>query len=135
LDQSQFGKTKLGGSKMYIVGFVIPVPEAKLDDYKMWSRRASKLLMEFGCMEVVEAWEDKVPSGKYTDFRRAVNSKNDEKIVFSWQKWPDKESVEAVEKAMSEDPRFDPPGDVPFDQQRLIMGCFAPIIYRESGQS
>jgi uncharacterized protein YbaA (DUF1428 family) len=116
-------------SDMYIVGFVIPVPEAKLDAYKAWSQRATELLMEYGCIEVVEAWEDNVPTGKHTDFRRAVDSRDNEKIVFSWQKWPDKESVEAVEKAMSEDPRFDPPEEIPFDQQRLIMGCFVPIIH------
>lgn len=112
---------------MYIVGFVIPVPEDRREDYETWSRRAAKLLMEYGCLEVVEAWEDKVPAGQQTDFRRAVDAKRDEKIVFAWQKWPNKESVDKVEKAMSEDPRFDPPLEIPFDQRRLIMGCFTPI--------
>lgn len=114
---------------MYIVGFVIPVPKEKRAAYETWSKRAADLLMEYGCIEVLEAWEDNVPNGKYTDFRKAVDLKDDECVVFTWQKWPDKESVEAVEKAMSEDPRFDPPEGIPFDQQRLIMGCFAPITH------
>ena len=117
---------------MYIVGFIIPVPESKMDAYRDWSQKASKLLIEYGCIEVLDSWEDNVPIGTQTDFRRAVNIGDGEKVVFSWQKWPDKESVDAVEKAMSEDPRFDPPGGVPFDQQRLIMGCFVPINHRHA---
>lgn len=112
---------------MYVVGFVLPVPEAKLDAFRVWSIKASELLMEYGCLEVMDTWEDDVPDGELTDFRRAVNLVDGEKVVFSWQKWPDKESVNAVEKAMSEDPRFDPPEGVPFDQRRLIMGCFVPV--------
>ncbi|WP_227284488.1 DUF1428 domain-containing protein [Boseongicola sp. H5] len=120
---------------MYIVGFVIPVPEDRLEHYRLWSRQAAALLMEYGCLEIVEAWEDHVPVGKHTDFRRAVRARPEEKIVFSWQKWPDRASLDAVEKAMSEDPRFDPPGGAPFDQKRLIMGCFAPILSTASDRA
>lgn len=120
---------------MYVVGFVIPVPESRFEAYKVWSKRAAKLLMEYGCIEVVDSWETDVPAGQHTDFRRAVDAKPGEKIVFSWQKWPDRASVQAVEKAMSKDPRFDPPGDIPFDQKRLIMGCFTPIVSTGPGSN
>ena len=113
---------------MYVVGFVIPVQSMKLEDYRDWARKTSLLLKEYGCLEVVDAVEDNVPDGTHTDFRKAVDAREDEMIVFSWQKWPSKEAVEVVEKAMSEDARFDPPGGVPFDQRRLIMGCFNPLF-------
>ncbi len=112
---------------MYLAGFIIPVPEQNLAAYKTWSERSSQLLTEYGCLHVMETWEDYVPDGQHTDFRRAVNAQPDEKIVFSWQVWPDKAALEAAERAMSEDPRFDPPGGPPFDQKRLIMGCFTPL--------
>ena len=112
---------------MYIAGFVIPVPGEQFEAYKDWSKKSSKLLLEYGCIEIVESWEDNVPEGVHTDFRRAVDAEPGEKIVFSWQIWPDKASVEAVEKAMSEDRRFEPTEELPFDQKRLIMGCFNPI--------
>lgn len=108
---------------MYVVGFVIPMPEGKLEAYRDWSARTAELLTEYGCLEIVEAWEDNVPIGTHTDFRPAVDAKPDEKIVFSWQKWPDKASVDAVKKVMSEGPRFDPPLEIPFDQKRLITGA------------
>ncbi len=112
---------------MYVVGFVIPVPTAKRDAFENWSQQAGQLLLEHGCLEVVDAWEDNVPHGQHTDFRRAVDAGPNDKIVFSWQKWPDKAHVDAVEKAMATDPRFDPPQGIPFDQKRLIMGCFIPV--------
>ena len=112
---------------MYIAGFVIPVPEEKLEDYRNWAQASAALLREYGCLEIVESWEDNVPDGRQTDFRRAVDAKPGEKIVFSWQVWPDKASVDAVEAAMRTDKRFEISGDPPFDAARLIFGCFNPI--------
>lgn len=112
---------------MYIAGFVIPVPEEKLDAYRNWAKRGAEIFKEYGCLEVVESWEDNVPDGKQTDFRRAVDAQPGEKIVFSWQVWPDKASVDAAETKIREDPRFNVSGDIPFDPKRLIYGCFAPI--------
>ncbi|MCG6904286.1 MAG: DUF1428 domain-containing protein [Rhodobacter sp.] len=112
---------------MYIAGFVIPVPEENYEAYRAWARNAAELFREFGCLEIVEAWEDNVPDGTTTDFRRAVDARPGEKIVFSWQIWPDRQSVEDAEARMQDDPRFAVPDGIPFDAQRLILGCFRPI--------
>jgi uncharacterized protein YbaA (DUF1428 family) len=112
---------------MYVAALVIPVPEDRREAYLRWAERSAALFSEYGCLEIVESWEDNVPSGKLTDFHRAVAAKPGEKIVLSWQVWPDKATFEAAEARMHEDPRFDDVGDIPFDPQRLILGCFAPI--------
>jgi uncharacterized protein YbaA (DUF1428 family) len=112
---------------MYIAGFVIPVPEEKREAYREWAENSAALFKEYGCIEIVESWEDYVPDGKLTDFRRAVDAKPGEKIVFSWQVWPDKATLESVEAAMHEDKRFEVTGEIPFDAKRLIYGCFAPL--------
>lgn len=112
---------------MYIAGFVIPVPAEKLEAYRQWATNSAEIFKEYGCLEIVESWEDNVPDGKQTDFRRAVNAKAGEKIVFSWQVWPDKATLDAVEAKMHDDKRFEISGEIPFDARRLIYGCFAPI--------
>ena len=113
---------------MYIAGLVIPVPENELDAYRRWAENSARILKDYGCLEIVESWEDFVPDGKETDFRRAVAAKPGEKIVFSWQVWPDKARFVAAEAKMHEDPRMDSAGEPPFDARRLILGCFAPVF-------
>ena len=113
---------------MYIAGFVIPVPEDKMEAYRKGAENGAAIFREYGCIEIVESWEDNVPSGKQTDFRRAVDAKEGEKIVFTWQVWPDKASFQAAEAKMHDDPRMDGSGEPPFDARRLILGCFQPLV-------
>jgi uncharacterized protein YbaA (DUF1428 family) len=112
---------------MYIAGFVIPVPEDKMEAYRKWAENGAALFREYGCIEIVDSWEDNVPLGKQTDFRRAVAAQDGEKIVFSWQVWPDKATLDAAEARMRDDERFEMPAEIPFDPRRLILGCFRPI--------
>jgi uncharacterized protein YbaA (DUF1428 family) len=112
---------------MYIAGFVIPVPEENMDAYRRWAERGAAIFKEYGCIEIAESWEDNVPNGQVTDFRRAVAAKEGEKIVFTWQVWPDKATLESAEAKMHEDNALDVSGEIPFDPRRLILGCFQPI--------
>jgi uncharacterized protein YbaA (DUF1428 family) len=112
---------------MYVAGFVIPVPQENMEAYRKWAETGAALFREYGCLEIVESWEDNVPTGRQTDFRRAVAARDGEKIVFSWQVWPDRATLDAAEAKMREDPRFERPRDMPFDPTRLILGCFSPI--------
>ena len=112
---------------MYIAGFVIPVPEENIEAYRKWAENGAAIFREYGCIEIVESWEDNVPNGKQTDFRRAVAAKDGEKIVFTWQVWPDKATLEAAEARMHADQRLEVSGEIPFDPKRLILGCFTPI--------
>ncbi|MDE1147983.1 MAG: DUF1428 domain-containing protein [Azospirillaceae bacterium] len=113
---------------MYIAGLVIPVPEDKMAAYRSWVENGAAIFKRYGCLEIVEAWEDFVPDGKQTDFRRAVAAKPGEKIVFSWQIWPDKASLDEAENRMHADGILDTAGTPPFDAQRLILGCFTPLF-------
>ncbi len=113
---------------MYIAGLVIPVPGDRMEAYRRWAETSAAIFRRYGCLEVVEAWEDFVPDGKQTDFRRAVAAEAGEKIVFAWQVWPDKASLDAAETQMHEDGVLDTAGEPPFDARRLVIGCFTPIF-------
>ena len=112
---------------MYIAALVIPVPQENMEAYRKWAENGAAIFKKYGCLEIVESWEDYVPDGKQTDFRRAVAAKAGEKIVFAWQIWPDKESLDAAENRMHADGALDVVDEIPFDAQRLILGCFTPI--------
>ena len=113
---------------MYVCGLGLPVPEEKMEVYRSRAENGAQLFKAYGCLEIVESWDDFVPDGKQTDFRRAVAAKAGEKIVFNWQVWPDEVSFEAAEEKMHHDERMDTAGEPPFDARRLILGCFQPIF-------
>ena len=113
---------------MYVCGLVMPVPHDQMEAYRRWAENGSAIFKRYGCLEIVESWEDFVPDGKQTDFRRAVAAKAGEKIVFTWQIWPDKAFFQAAEDKMHEDGALDSPATPPFDASRLIAGCFEPLF-------
>jgi uncharacterized protein YbaA (DUF1428 family) len=112
---------------MYVCGLVIPVPEDQLGAYRRWAENGARVFRAHGCLEIVESWEDFVPQGQQTDFRRAVAAKPGEKIVFTWQIWPDRETLNAAEAKMHDDGSLDSADEPPFDAGRLILGCFQPL--------
>ena len=107
----------------YIDGFVAAVPTANRDAYLDHARAAAAVFMEHGATRCVECWGDDVKDGKVTDFRRAVQAKDDETVVFAWIEHPDSASRDAAMAAVMEDPRMKDMA-MPFDGQRMIFGGF-----------
>jgi uncharacterized protein YbaA (DUF1428 family) len=113
----------------YIDGFVIAVPTANKDAFIAHARKFDPIFMEFGALRVIEAWGDDVPDGKQTDFKRAVQAREDETVAFSWVEWPDKSTRDDAMKRMMEDPRMDPSKNpMPFDGMRMIFGGFQVVV-------
>lgn len=121
----------------YIDGFVIAVPTANKQKFIDHANLGDSVFMELGATRILECWGDNVPDGNVTDFRKAVQAKDDETVVFSWIEWPDKQTRDAAFARMKEwmehpekaDPRMDPARNpMPFDGKRLIFGGFAPIV-------
>ena len=121
----------------YIDGFVIAVPTANRQKFIDHAELGDSLFIELGATRVIECWGDDVRDGKITDFRKAVQARDDEAIVFSWIEWPDKKTRDAAMQKMTDwmnnpekaDPRMDPSKNpMPFDGKRLIFGGFTPII-------
>jgi uncharacterized protein YbaA (DUF1428 family) len=123
IDDSAAGETH------YVDGYLVPVPAGKRDAYFALAAKASVVFREYGAVRVVEAWEDDVPDGKLTDYRRAVKIEGDEKVVFSWVEWPSKDIRDEAWKKVMADPRMQPgPDSMPFDGKRLVYGGFVPVL-------
>ncbi|KUO64880.1 MAG: RNA signal recognition particle [Alphaproteobacteria bacterium BRH_c36] len=121
----------------YIDGFVIAVPTANKQKFIDHAKLGDGVFIDLGATRILECWGDDVKDGKLTDFRKAVQAKVDETVVFSWIEWPDKATRDAAMAKMTEmmsdpskaDPRMDPnKNPMPFDGKRLIYGGFAPIV-------
>jgi len=111
----------------YVTGFLTPVKAADKERYIASARQGWALFKEFGAVEQVETWGDDVPDGKLTSFPLAVKLEEGEVVVFSWLKWPDKQTADEAWKKMMDDPRMKDM-DMPFDGKRMMWGGFQPIF-------
>ncbi|WP_226779251.1 DUF1428 domain-containing protein [Oceaniglobus trochenteri] len=112
----------------YVSGFLVAVPTDRKEDYRKMAEEAAEMFRGYGATEIMEAWGEDVRDGELTDFRRAVQAKEGETVVFSWIVWPDRATADAAERKMQSDENMTPPADVPFDMKRMIFGGFAPIF-------
>ena len=117
----------------YIDGFVIAVPKANKEKFIQHAQSGDSVFYELGAKRILECWEDDVPHGKLTDFRRAVQATDDEAVVFSWIEWPDKPTRDAamakIPELVKSDARMSQEKNpMPFDGKRMIYGGFAPVV-------
>jgi uncharacterized protein YbaA (DUF1428 family) len=112
----------------YTDGFVVPVPEGKKDAYRALASKMAGVFRQHGATRVVEALSDDVPKGEVTDFYRAVKAEGDEKIVFSFIEWPDKDTRDQAWQKIMSDETMKPEDDMPFSGQRMFWGGFEPIL-------
>jgi uncharacterized protein YbaA (DUF1428 family) len=113
----------------YIDGFVIAVPKGNKQQFIDHAKRGDSVFIENGAKRVLECWGDDVKDGKLTDFRRAVQAKDDEVVVFSWIEWPDKATRDTAMTKVMSDSRLSPQSNpMPFDGKRMIFGGFAPVL-------
>ena len=113
----------------YYEGFIVPVPKANREEYRRHAADAAPIFHDLGVLRHVEAWASDVPDGKVTDFRKAVNAKDDEDVVFAWFEYPDKATRDSANERMMSDPRMQEMGaTMPFDGKRMIMGGFDGVV-------
>jgi uncharacterized protein YbaA (DUF1428 family) len=113
----------------YFEGFIVPVPEANRDAYQKHASEFAPIVQEFGVRRMVESWDSDVPEGKVTDFRKAVDAKPDEKVVFSFFEYPSRKERDAANEKFMSDPRMEEMGkNMPFDGKRMIVGGFDAIV-------
>lgn len=114
----------------YVDGFVLPVPKARLDEYRKLARKAGKVWMEHGALQYVECVADDVKPGKVTSFPQAVKLKDDETVVFSWIVYKSRKHRDAVNEKAMNDPRLADikPETLPFDGMRMFWGGFEKLV-------
>jgi len=111
----------------YVDGFVLPVPESKVDDYLRTAREAAAIWREHGALEVRECVADDVAVGEVTSFPRSVQVEEGETVVFAWILFESREHRDKVNAEVMKDERFNAmmtPEAMPVDGKRMIFGGF-----------
>lgn len=115
----------------YVDGFVVPVPKAKVVEYRKLARKAGKIWREHGALEYKECIADDVKPGKSTSFPQSVKLKADETVFFSWILYKSRRDRDRINKKVMADPRLKEmmdPKSLPFDGKRLIWGGFKVFL-------
>ena len=116
---------------MYVDGFVVPVPKAKLEAYRKLARKAGRIWKEHGALDYVEAVADDVKPGKRTSFPQSVKLKDDEVVVFAYIVYRSRAQRDRVNAKVMADPRLmagmDPKA-MPFDGKRMFWGGFKDLV-------
>jgi uncharacterized protein YbaA (DUF1428 family) len=119
----------------YVEGFICAVPRANREEYLRHAADAFPVFEELGVRRHVECWASDVPEGKLTDFRKAVQAKEDEEVVFAWFEHGSREARDAFNAKMMSDPRMEQMGaSMPFDGKRMIFGGFVSMLDRGDGR-
>ena len=115
----------------YVDGFVVPVPTAKLAEYRSLARKAGKVWLEHGALQVWECAGDDVKPGKLTSFPQSVKLKAGETVVFSWIVFKSRRARDSINAKVMKDPRLADimdPKKMPFDGKRMFWGGFKTLV-------
>ena len=113
----------------YIDGFILPLKDEKLDEYRRMAEMFARKASEVGALGSVETIGDGLQPGHTTDFFKAVKAEEGENVVFSFVVWPDKATRDAGWEKIMADPEMQPGAQpMPFDGKRMFWGGFKPFV-------
>jgi len=116
---------------LYVDGFVLPVPKARLAEYRRMAKVGAKVWRAHGALEYVECVADDVKPGKSTSFPQSVKLKPGEVVVFSYIVYKSRKARDACMAKVMKDPRlvkWMDPKTLPFDGKRMFWGGFKQIV-------
>jgi len=114
----------------YVDGFITPVPKKKIEAYKKIATLASKVWLEHGALEYIEAVADDVKKGKHTSFPQSVKMKSNETVFFSWVVYKNRAHRDRVVAKVMSDERLQclDEDDMLFDGMRMVWGGFKVVV-------
>ena len=115
--------------KHYIHTFLIPVPKAKLKQYRTLAKVASRVWIKSGALAYAEYQADFIPKGKTTSFPMSVKLKSGETILLGMVTCKSKAHCEKVMTRVMNDEELSKTWEtIPFDGMRMIYGGFKSFI-------
>ena len=115
----------------YVDGFVLPLPQKNLADYRRMSATAGKVWKDHGALEYRECVGDDLNVKMGLPFPRLVKPKAGEAVVFSWIVYKSRAHRDRVNAKVMKDPRLAASMEgkpMPFDMKRMAYGGFKVIV-------
>ncbi len=116
----------------YIDGFVIPLPTARIDDYRLMAEKAAKIWKDHGALDYWECIADDMHAEGTLSFTQLAQTKPDETVVFSWVVFESKEARDKANASIFTDPRMKEMMDLAnpiFDCKRMAYGGFKQLVH------
>ena len=120
---------KLNGT--YLDGFLLPVPTAKLEEYRQLASRAAAIWTEHGALHYVEAAADDLNTDFCRSFVAAAEAVEDETVIFAFAVFADKAARDAANAKIMADERMSSmctETAAIFDCKRMAFGGFRAIV-------
>jgi uncharacterized protein YbaA (DUF1428 family) len=120
-------------SAKYIDGFLLVVPEDKVEEYKKMAELGKQIWMKHGALDYVESRGDDLnPEGQAgmepRSFIDAAGAKKGETVWFSYIVFKSRAHRDEVNKKVMADPAMNDPEvnnqEMPFDMKRFSYGGF-----------
>ena len=125
----------------YIDGFVLPVPQIHLNEYKRVSEKVAEIWKEYGALAYFEYVGDDLKLEGTRSFIELVDLKEDEVIIFGWVLFPSKEIRDTANKQVPTDSRMaelvaplTDPQRLIFDAERMVYGGFQPLVQSNTSE-
>jgi uncharacterized protein YbaA (DUF1428 family) len=118
----------------YVDGFLIVVPEDKLDQYRTMAEEGRDIWMKHGALDYKECVGDdlnpQMGEMESLPFPELTGLAGDERLVFSFIVYRSKQHRDEVNAKVMSDPAMAPEKmkDMPFDMKRFSYGGFEVLV-------
>lgn len=118
----------------YVDGFLLPVPQGRLEEYQKIANQAGAVWKEHGAIAYWECVGDDLNIEGMTSFKHSAGCKEGEIPVFAWIVYPSREERDRINKAVMEDSRMScmmDDNNPIFDCARMAYGGFKELVRHE----
>ena len=118
-------------ANFYVDGFILTVPQKRLQEYKRMARQAGKVWREHGALEFRECMGDDLNVKGMLPFPKMAKARPGEVVFFSYIVYKTKTHRKQVNSKVMKDPRLAKmmsSKNLPFDVKKMAYGGFKAVI-------
>jgi uncharacterized protein YbaA (DUF1428 family) len=114
----------------YVDGFVIPIPKKNIKSYAAMAKKAARVWIDHGALEVKECVGEDFAGKMAPPFSRKLKIRRNETVLFSYIVFKSRAHRDRVNARVMKDPRLASmaPKKMPFDIKRMMYSGFKVLV-------